>query len=344
MKSEDKSRALQMQQQAEDKFNQKHLKKKEKPQKKRVFFHFFETYFSKFWGLCFLNVVYAISFVPILFSLAALDLILYTTSFQEFRQLMPLFGLIIAVVGALLTGPITAAMTYMMRNYHRGDKNTALFADFFRQFRSNYKQAVFFGLLDSVAFSALCLILPLVINLLRGDALSTLQTIVLCLGALVSFIYFSMRPYIYLMTVTVNLKVPQILRNALFFAFLGVKNNLLILVVYALSLLPTYLGVRYFFLTETLSMNSMWMLLGLAAIWLFFGFAFVWFASVTCAYAPFDRYLLQPDPAAQDAETPAPDGEYAPDELDEPADEDPVDADADAQKNPPAEGAGDSEK
>jgi uncharacterized membrane protein YesL len=53
-------------------------------------------------------------------------------------------------------------------------------------------------------------------------------------------IYFSMRFYIYLLTLTFDLKIRQIFKNALIFAFLGFKRNFLACVGIILTLIINF--------------------------------------------------------------------------------------------------------
>ncbi len=105
-------------------------------------------------------------------------------------------------------------------------------------------------------------------------------TLILCLIALLLFLYYSMRPYIYLQIVSINLKVPQILRNALFFAFLGVKSNFLSLVFFAVM---AGLGV--------LITLTPW----LALLWLVCGFSLTGYMQIFCVYNVFHQHLIAPE-------------------------------------------------
>ena len=185
---------------------------------------------------------------------------------------------ILVLIFGILLGPVTAACTYIYRNFKTG-KSVFLFTDFFKQFAQNFRQSFLFGVFDAIVVASLLALWTIFKGILTvGANLQT--TIILCLIGFLLFIYYSMRPYIYLQIVSINLKVPQIVRNALFFALLGVKSNILSLFIFAVMV---GLGV--------LITLTPWLLL----IWLIFGFSLTGFMQISCVYKVFHYHLIAPE-------------------------------------------------
>ena len=157
------------------------------PKKKR-FFLFFELYFRKFWKMIQLNLLFLVCCIPI-----------------------------------VTIGPAIAGMTYVLRNFAT-EKPTFLVSDFFDAFKSNWKQG--FGL--SVIFAAISAIAGVSFFwYFANSARSWLMLIPLGLCILFCLVLLFMQFYVYLMAVTVELKLKYIIKNSFIFAFLGAKTNLI---------------------------------------------------------------------------------------------------------------------
>lgn len=155
---------------------------------KNRFFYFFELYFRKFWKLLELNLLFLLCCVPI-----------------------------------VTIGPAIAGFTYILRNY-ADERPTFMVSDFFEAFRKNWKQSTGLFILD-LALSALVL-LSLSFYWKNADE-GALMFLPLGICLLVMVVMFFMRFYAYLMAVTVELKFRHILKNALIFAFLGLRTNVI---------------------------------------------------------------------------------------------------------------------
>lgn len=174
---------------------------KNAPKKKR-FFLFFELYFRKFWKLIQLNLLFLVCCIPI-----------------------------------VTIGPAICGMTYVLRNFAT-EKPTFLLSDFWDAFKSNWKQG--FGLW--FVFTAISVVAGTsffwyFVN--SGRSLAMLVPFGLCI--LLCLILMFMQFYVYLMAISVELKFKYILKNAMIFAFLGVKTNLITAFFVLLIAVPTLL-------------------------------------------------------------------------------------------------------
>jgi len=280
MNSDKRAKILENELKAQEKFNKKYYKEVAPEKKKRSFFVFLELIFENLGKFFMLNIFYGIVFAPILLLGFMINLILTDNTYNQFASNIPFMILIIFVLGFVL-GPVTSASFYIYKNLKTG-KHIYFFSDFFNQFKSNFKQSFIFGIFDAVITATILSFWTLFRGIMAIGA-DTKTTIVLCLIGLILFLYYSMRPYIYLQIISINLKVPQIVRNALFFAVLGVKENFLSLIIFGVLVV---LGVLGFTLTP-------WLLL----FWLICGFSLIGFTQVFSVYRVFYHHLIAPEEA-----------------------------------------------
>jgi len=214
------------------------------PRKNR-FLLFFEIYFRKFWRFLPLNFIYFLVTLPMLicFYLSINNYIVNVVS-EEFFDTIPGIGFFASIITAIpewlflpllivsiaLYGPLKMGMTYIFRNF--ACEEHAWFSDLFARAKSNWKQGMFFGLLD------IGIVLGLLNNILgisassEGSALLIL-TIVRYISILLFALYLFMRHYFYTLAVTVDLSVLEIMKNALLFSVIGLGRNVLSVLIYA---------------------------------------------------------------------------------------------------------------
>jgi len=279
MDSDKRAKILEKEQKAQEKFNKKYYREGDSEKEKRAFFVFWELFFENVGKFFMLNIFYGIVFAPIVLLGLMMNLILPpNTDYSEYLTIIPFMVLIILAFGVIL-GPVTAACTYIYRNIKTG-KQIYFFSDFFKQFAANFRQSFLFGIFDAVIVASVLALWTIFRGIMTIGA-NWQTTVILCVIGFFLFLYFCMRPYIYLQIVSINLKTPQIVRNALFFAFLGVKVNFLSFILTAVFV---GLGVLGFFWTA-------WLLL----FWLICGFSLTGFVQVFCVYNVFHQYLIAPE-------------------------------------------------
>lgn len=165
--------------------------------KKKGFIVFFEIYFRKFWKLICANLLYVVVALPVL------------------------------SVGLAQTG-----LCYITRNFAR-EKHAFISGDFFDTIKKNWKQALVYGILNvlltviifyAIFFYNAHLFLPQE----EGQKAGFLQYIMSALSLTVFIVFSFMKFYVPMLIITFKLKLKQILKNSLIFAFAGLKRNLLI--------------------------------------------------------------------------------------------------------------------
>jgi uncharacterized membrane protein YesL len=194
---------------------------KNEPQKK-AFFSFLDLYFRKFWLLIKLNLLYSISLfilsIPFLFILIpCLMSKVSPFSIVFFISLLPL----------AFTGPLTAGFTYVLRNYVR-EEHVYLWSDYIETAKKNWKQGTVVALINVFAFSIFAIIIPFYSN--AGNlttAMGIFSVLLFSFSFLFLIVYVFMQFYIYVILITFDLKLKQIYKNAMLFAFLSFWRNIL---------------------------------------------------------------------------------------------------------------------
>ncbi len=113
--------------------------------------------------------------------------------------------------------------TYVLRGMVRGEP-VFVWSDYFYAIKRNLKQGLLLGMLDFVVIFLLAFDIGYFWNQAGSSFLTNVGFWAVC--ALL-ILYFLMRFYIYLLLVTFELSIRKILKNALIFAVLGFKRNIM---------------------------------------------------------------------------------------------------------------------
>lgn len=192
------------------------------PKKKRSVL-FFERYFGKIWKLMWLNSVYLLFCIPI-----------------------------------ITIGPATAALTKVIRNFTI-EKPTFPMQDFLEAFKKNFKQSFPVGIADVLIIVNLYLA---IIMYPQMASQSVVWWILLVATFSIAGMLLMMNFYIYLMIVSTELSLKNILKNSFFLSCLALKTNfltmflsILILVFFAFLILinPMFTLFIPFFPLTTIS-------------------------------------------------------------------------------------------
>lgn len=143
------------------------------------------------------------------------------------------------IAGALILlvtfGPVTAGITYNMRNIVRREP-IFMWEDFKHAFKSNFKQSLAVGIFDLVTLVLLVYnIYFYYLNLGRY-----VMNVMFWVSIIMLLFYTFMRNYIYLMIVTFELSIPKIYKNALIFSVLGFGRNFISFLTVAFIVIINY--------------------------------------------------------------------------------------------------------
>ena len=274
--------------------------------------NFFKQFFRKFSHLLSLNVLMLLQVIPVIVAVFAFMTTPMTPS-QTSAAFAPLYGASLIepsgatnlflglealplnipvyapasywIIGAcalflLLTlGWQSVGSFYVLRGLVRGEA-VFVFSDYFYGIKRNFKQGFLFGLIDS----ALIIVLAIDLAYYSRTVGTFWLDVMFWILTAIAILYVIMRPYIYLMLITFNMKIRKMFKNALIFSALGIKRNLLaaigILLLIAIHALLIVMFMPQGVITVILP--------------LIYLFAAVGFITTYAAYPIIDRYMIAP--------------------------------------------------
>ena len=147
----------------------------------------------------------------------------------SYKSIFSIILIALSVLLLLTWGFTKVGTTYLYRNMMNGDAIFPL-SDFFYVIKRNKRQSMIIGAIDI----SLLAMLVFGIYILLQDTTNILSTFMLFLNVIMLLLYLLMRPYMYIMIFTFDLKISQIIKNSIFFTVLGIKRNLIMLIGSAL--------------------------------------------------------------------------------------------------------------
>ena len=206
---------------------------KNRPEKKR-FFLFFELYFRRFGKMMYTSLLYCLTLIPSA-ALAVLGSVFFPAAPLD------LLGL---ALGLALIGPSTCGLTYLLRQAAL-ERPVFVWHDFWSAFRKNFKQALLFSALDALVIFLIVTSMRFCIAILNDGIMQFIFVVFYCVIALVILI---MHYYVYPMMITLDLRISQIIKNALILSISALKTNLittffvlLLVIVPAVLIQPEFL-------------------------------------------------------------------------------------------------------
>ena len=207
------------------------------PDDKLPVFKFFENYFSHLSKLVLLNFIYIAAFLPF----AAIMLLEYYISPEETGLYYIVFYTLFVVLGGLVFGPATCGFTKIVRNIAT-ERPVFLWHDFFKAYKSNFRQGWFIGMIDMGFLAAMSTAFPLYYRFSLENSTFYIPFLV-CLVC--SVLFAVMHFYIYLLIVSTNLSLWKILKNSFFLTCIEVKISIINLFITVLILLFTIIFFPY---------------------------------------------------------------------------------------------------
>ncbi len=232
------------------------------------FFKYFKRHFSK---LLSVNIAMIIGNLPLFFILPVLAGYFHNTSISPADIRYPVIGGILpfiedtsaltpllstlglfesisawTVVDNIVTGlsflavftfgPVSVGTTYIIRNLLKGEP-IFMWEDMKYSIKRNLRQGIIYGIIDII----LCCMLTYDVYFFFVNAGLSFMNSMFFYVSLVSLVfYFFMRFYIYIMMVTFDLSIFKLFKNAMIFAFLGLKRNILALIGIVIVFLFNY--------------------------------------------------------------------------------------------------------
>ena len=218
------------------------------PDNKIALFRFIDIYIAHFSKLIILNFIFIITLIPF----AGL-------MFVEYLGLGNIAFYVLFVLLGVVVGPSVCGFMKVLRNISCR-RPVFIWDDFWRAFRTNFKQGAIMGVIDMFVFVALSFAIPMYSGLAATSSAFNIPFIICVVTA---FIFLMMHFYIYLLMVSTNLTIWQILKDALYLTAIEIKTsivNLITTVIVVLSFIvlfpwsmftiiifPSFLGLLYAF-------------------------------------------------------------------------------------------------
>lgn len=251
---------------------------------KNSFLKYFEIYKDKFFKILLLNVIYFTALTVLLIVSFGLSYLLFDV-FKLTAYLAPL-----ALLPLIALGPVTAAVMKMCREYVREEPGF-FWQDFKSALKSNIKQSTVIALVQYVIIWGLYVGIPFyrtAMQSTQGGA-NAVYTIGLGVCYFVVLMLVFMSYYLYMMCVTLKLKIRELFKNAAIFSFLCLLKNILLTVILGAFLFGVYELTVY---TIAWKNAFVWGLMILFFMLIFFGFIFYTTAYFT--YPSIKKFVLDP--------------------------------------------------
>ena len=208
------------------------------PMEKKGFFKFWEIYGRRIWKLIQLNMIFIIACLPV-----------------------------------VTFGPAVAAMTKVARNYSQ-ERNAFVWADFWTTFKKCFKQSFVVGILDLLIIAATIFGLPVYQAMAEQNSMMYVP-MVISISCILLFLMMNF--YIYLMIVSTNLTLRQILKNSLFLVSLGFKSSMFTFLSWILVALLMFIAYPFSYF--------------LMFVW---PFSFLCFVTAFNCYPVIRKFVIQP--------------------------------------------------
>lgn len=190
--------------------------------KKKPFFHFWEVFGRKFWKLIEVNMVHTLFMLPMIFAFVVL------TQVENESVSFPL-TIVLMVLQLVLFGPSMAGFTKVIRNFSQ-ERHAYIWSDYISAFRKNFKLALPVGIVDILLLvSVTCGFYVYPILLANSGSRVLYVPFVLMLSIAVAVIMMNF--YMFLMIVSTDLSLKNIVKNSFALSFIAFKKNLITFVL-----------------------------------------------------------------------------------------------------------------
>ncbi len=223
------------------------------------FFKYFRRHFSK---LLSINIAMVVGNFPLFFTLPVLSRFFSINSIAPYDMRYPIVGgvlpfiedkttlipllntvgifetisvfsivdkiiLALSLLVLITFGPVSVGTTYIVRNMLKGEP-VFMWEDMKYSIRRNIRQGIIYGIIDILLSGMLVYdVIYFFFNAFFNPQTGIVQSMFFYISLVSLVFYFFMRFYIYLMMVTFDLSLFKIFKNAMIFAFLGFKRNIL---------------------------------------------------------------------------------------------------------------------
>ncbi len=247
---------------------------------------FWQVLRVRLWSLVRLNLIQLLFWIPMLLvtllTFMAANTIDVNASGEEIAN--HLLGLlsnfaILLIPCILITGPSTAAASYVARNWAR-DQHSFLWSDFKDAFKANWKQGLLISAITSVLPFLLLIGVQFYGSLAQSNAIAIIPQVMM---VIVGVVWALALVFAYPLMVGYQLRVRQLFRNSM---LLAIGRLPFAVAIRLATLLPMIIGLVVF-----VFLGSAYGLLFIALYYLLIGFAMSRLVNASFANSVFDRYI-----------------------------------------------------
>lgn len=187
--------------------------------------------------------------------------------------------LLVLVPCIAITGPFTAGLSYVTRNWAR-DEHAFAFSDFMDAVKSNWKPSLAVSFITSLMPMLMYLCWTYYGELANQNALMTIpQTVTVMLG-----LFWGLSvTYTYPMIVTYQMRLRDVLRNSFLLAIGRLPMSVGVRLLHCVPVIIAFLVAMF--------INTTWAIFGLAAYYMVLGFGLSRFVTASYTNGVFDKYI-----------------------------------------------------
>jgi uncharacterized membrane protein YesL len=257
---------------------------------------FWEMLRIRFAGLMRLNLMYAVAWLPVILVTLYFTFALFTglsqvneageavemtrdelMNFVSGTALLWLYMLIPAIT---ITGPFTAGVSYVTRNWAR-DEHAFVWSDFKDAAKANWKQALLVSFLTSLMPAILYICWSFYSQLAANSPFFVVPQV---LATMLGVVWFMAVIYMYPLMVTYKLKFKDLIRNALLLSIGRLPQSVGLRLW---SAVPILIGGAVLLLTNQIQ----WAMLGVLLYYVLIGFSLSRFIYASYTNAVFDKFI-----------------------------------------------------
>lgn len=246
---------------------------------KNVIVRFFELYFRKFWSLCILNLLVVLCIIPFaalsvgIFYLIGKGALALTENIQ--------LRIVISMIPFAFFGPIFAGALRITRDYVR-EEPVFFGVDFLSTIKKNFKQTVVFSIISYFATAAFSYAIP-AYYYMEG----ALKYVLFPLVMIAAVIFLFCQYYYYIMAITCDLTVKQLLKNSIIISIVCFFRNITLTIIVGAVVIGA-LALALYGLTAPILFAILMMLI------LFFVLGFLLYSISFIAFPAIKKYIIDP--------------------------------------------------
>ncbi len=247
---------------------------------KNSFLKYFEILKDKFFKIIILNSIYFTAVTLVIFMIMGLSAAV-TAIFGEVSD----FWTLLTFLPVSFLGPLTAAITKLMRDFVRQEPGF-LFEDFKKAFKDNFKQSLIISLLQYLALWVVVIAARFYYSLVGQGVFYTIG-----LGVTI-FVFFAIifaSYYVYMMVVTLDLKIREIIKNSFIFTMLCFLRNIFLTIV-----LVFWLGFNAFLVYLAIISGSSLVYGLVISVFIVLTFGITFYTVAFFTFPSIKKYILDP--------------------------------------------------